>query len=195
MWFHSGGDLIDRTRRACRRAMRLEVRGRAAVAEAVLHRAVRRAASAGDPIARQLGCESLARLCLGRRRPAEAAVWHQQALAAWGDAGCPGAPDLALAAAVAESLGDGSCRDESPCERASGFGERPATAVTAYGAVERARFYAAARDWRTALAWLQVAEAGASPRELSTVRRFRQSVRVLAALDADRTAADQKRRL
>src|SRR5687767_14903416 len=90
------GSLVDYARRACHWALRLERTGRAVVAEAVLRRVVSRAAAAGDPTSRHMGCEALARLCLGGNRSAEAAVWHQQALSAWCDAGCPGAPDLGL---------------------------------------------------------------------------------------------------
>lgn len=173
MWSPSRGGLVERTRRACRRAARLEAAGRSSLAEAILRRAIRRAAAAGDALARQMGCESLARFYLGQARAAEAAVWQQQGLAAWCEAGCLGPPDLSLAALVGAAAGDET------------FGTRSRRRLIRRDPfLELARSRVAVHDWPGALLWAKIAEQGLSDSEAAVVRQFRQSVEVLMALDA-----------
>jgi hypothetical protein len=174
MWSPDWSGLVERTRRACRHAAQLEAAGRPSLAEAILRRAIRRAAAAGNAQARQVGCESLSRFYLGQARIAEAAVWQQQGVAAWCEAGCLGAPDLMLAASV------GLVGNDEP---SVGVSRRR---VVGSQLLELARARVAVRDWAGALRWAAAAEQGVGGRERRVVRQFRQAVEVLAALEAGR---------
>lgn len=179
------GGFVGYARRACRRAIRLERSGRVDLAEAVLRRVVSRAAAAGDPGARQIGCEALARLYLGAHREAEAAVWHQQAISAWCDAGCPDSPGSALAISV----------NAPPEWEAGRIAEGSGASPDVHRAFRQARFRAAVRDWAAALDWIAVAEAYAPTEERPSLRSLRRAIGVLAMLDSDRRPGRQNSRL
>jgi hypothetical protein len=179
----SSGGLLARTDRACRFARRFDAAGRTDLAERLLKRVTDRAAAACDWPARQHGCESLARLYLRHGRFTEAAVWHQQAIAAALRTACDGA-DASLAIAIAAANRDRESIAAWQRWKLGPSGTCPCSISTATLA-RAARWHAATGNWAAALATAAIAEAAAAGHERRTTRRLRTSLELLAALQRE----------
>lgn len=176
-----GDDLFARTDAACRLALLLETACREDLAESLLRKAANRASAVGHWPARQQVCESLARFYLRQGRGAEAAVWQQQAVAAWLQADCAGHSNPLLAIAIAQANNDSGC--VAAWRRwEAGTGELHRRALAKALDFDRAaQWFAATRDWRAAAIVSRFVENSA--RDRAAGRRLRQSLEVLAALD------------